>query len=520
VNTKIVIKKSKYNPEWLKLAYFCRELSKQALVSTQRHHYLLFILAALFLLVVGKSMGQKLMKSGSLAPIVYEFTGLQNYKSHPDLVHALAYSNHKDVRNIVAKEVFNISFRVVKLDKKGFETKVCIYPRQISGDVMFYRFRFPQLVLPRLSWVKLVMKDRDEYIYVKNKLIPKNENDTLIFTFRHQRFSPDWEIYLEAKQWDYEYSKTDFVDVWHWINDYQSAWFLLNQERLLTSPENAISRQLYKERWLAVYHHVQSQDFYQFLIHDMGQDPYELVKNMEIRKFVLEREMMELQKNNNSERIQVSMQELAQDYLRVDIDLLQIAQKDIGLYSGFSFSFDSIGVYCFDELSSCLAPYSKADKRQFEMYYQKLSMQLIEEEINTKNPQEALAQIERFERFAGQSSFIQNSVIFQHFKSRAVYDIYLAYIQVARQAIDAGRIEMAMDYLDQATSIQQAYPREIINDIYVEKELQKLVKKALERYRFFRESGDNDSADQVKKGIQGMLKRYGYSGDISSFNNS
>jgi hypothetical protein len=79
---------------------------------------------------------------------------------------------------------------------------------------------------------------------------------------------------------------------------------------------------------------------------------------------------------------------------------------------------------------------------------------------------------------------------------------------------------MAMSYLDQATAIQQKYPKEIINDIYVEKELQKLLKKALERYQLLRENGDIDSADQVKKGIQGMLKRYGLNGKFSALKSS
>jgi hypothetical protein len=252
----------------------------------------------------------------------------------------------------------------------------------------------------------------------------------------------------------------------------------------------------------------------------MGKDPENLSKNIEIRKFVLERELNDGLKLDSVNFQLTEIQQLASSYMRPDIELAEIAQKDMGLYSGFNFPFNEPSIFCYKDLKECLLHYQLAERKQFEFYIQKLSMELIEKDISGKNPRQALAQIERFESFSQQSQFLQQSAIFQHFKSRAVYDIYLAYIQVARQAIDAGRIEMAMSYLDQATAIQQKYPKEIINDIYVEKELQKLVKKALERYQFLRESGDIDSADQVKKGIQGMLKRYGLNWKFSALKSS
>ena len=65
---------------------------------------------------------------------------------------------------------------------------------------------------------------------------------------------------------------------------------------------------------------------------------------------------------------------------------------------------------------------------------------------------------------------------FYRFKSKAVYAIYLSYVEVAQKALQHDKIQMAMSYLEQASAIQLKYPQQIINDKYVEKELQESVK--------------------------------------------
>jgi hypothetical protein len=485
----------------------------------QQKYYHLWALLIVLLFCEPSIMAQKIVASGSLQQIEYEFRGVNNIQDHPDLVHALAYANHKDVRNIRAIKTFAASYRVEKKDARGFETTLLLQPQKIQGDIGFYHFQFPQLLLPKLSSIKLLMKNGEDFIYVKNAIIA-NDGENITIKFKHQRFSEKWQILVKASQWMPMFSDDEFVEIWHWMNDYQSAIFLLKEESKLTSPSKGLAAELYKKRWLAIYQYIQNQDFYTRLVIARGQDPDGLAKNIEIRKFVLERELKGLQKSDSADFQLSEIHELVSCYMRPDMELAEIAQRDVGLYSGFSFSFNKPAVFCYDELNASLAKYSLEERKQFELYDQKLNMELIEKDISDRTPRQALVQIERFESFSRQSQFLRQSVIFQHFKSRAVYDIYLAYIQVARQAIDAGRIEMAMSYLDQATAIQQKYPKEIINDIYVEKELQKLLKKALERYQLLRENGDIDSADQVKKGIQGMLKRYGLNGKFSALKSS
>ncbi|NOR87787.1 MAG: hypothetical protein GQ527_09275 [Bacteroidales bacterium] len=470
-------------------------------------------LIAGLLLFISVLKSQELIDSGVLSPLQYEFTGPKDHHNFPALVHALAYSQNKEAGKVKAVKTISVHYKVIRIPNKGFETILSLHPQEATGDLSFYDFYWPQMILPALESFKLLMKNNDEYIYVKYANVSDTSQRTFYFKFKHQRYASDWDLSIKDVQWKSYFSDDEFKVYWNSINDYQSAVFLLNEEPKLAEPENYTSRILYKLRWLAIYEQLEQQPFYQKLVIEEERDPKNLKRNLEIRKFLLSREIEQLRNSSVDGQDSVRMEELAEVYLRSDFELHQVSQKDLSIYSAMYFSFDhqNKDAFCLDELDHIFSNLEAGSRKKFEQFYQKMSIQKIDQYIEEKLPKEALYQIEKFNAFYENAVYLKKSATFNRYKSKAVYEIYLSYIQVARQALDRDRIEMAMDYLDQASLIQQKYSSEIINDIYIQKELRNLVKKALERYQQLLENGDHENAKQVKEGIMGLMKRFGMS---------
>jgi len=464
------------------------------------------IISLLFLFPI--AYAQELVDLGFLAPIKYEINGPKDHENFPSLIHALAYSQKKEAAKVKAIKTYSVHFKVQKIPSKGFETTITLYLQPFIGDISLYNFYWPQIVLPSLKSFKIIMTNDKGYIYVKNVEINDSNQDTLLFTFKHQRYSSSWDINVKDVCWKQSKSEDEFRTIWRWMNDYQSAKFMLNEENKLTPPSNNYSKLIYKYRWIEIYNQIEDATFFKELVSKMKQDPDQLKNKIEIRKYIINREIAQL---TNNAKLIFNNKSFVQAYIKPDLDLYSITQKDRSIYSPIYYSFNPRNkqAFCFSLLDSIFNN-NRNKKREFELYYQKLSMQKIDDNIANKSPQEALFQIEKFDAFYSHAEYLKKSSIFSHYKSKAVYGIYLSYIQVARQALEHNRVNMAMKYLDQASLVQRKYPSEIINDIYVEKELQNLVKQALERYKKLIDKGENESAKQVKEGIIGLMKHFGF----------
>ncbi len=475
-----------------------------------------FLLVIFLLLQFMPSKAQQFVHSGELPIISYEYTGQTHYQEFPALTHALAYCHSTDVREVKAVKNYKLSYRVEKYKDIGFETTLSIKPLDPSGHLYFYQFYSPDIILPQISAIKLVMqKDENDIIYVKNFNELSIKDSTIVLKFHHQRFSPDWEIFVSVAQWKYNVSPEEFHQNWDWFNDYKSARLLLKDEILCEAPKEIAPSLIYKQRWLSIYGELERLPFFNQLINISDNDPAGFAKELKIRKFILSREIGQLQIILAEKGDSISVNSLLNAYVKVEDDFYAIMKQNQSLYSDLLFEFDprAQSLYCFDELTAIFnrLGWSEKEWKEFELLYEQYNMEKIAYFIESKQPKEALFQIEKYDAFYSYASYLEKSNDFYHFKSKAIYEIYLSYVEVARKALLQDRIQLSMDYLDRASLIQEQYPKEIINDKYVEKELKNLIKRALSRYKQLLEDGDTEDAQQLKKGILGLMKKYNLS---------
>lgn len=466
--------------------------------------------ALVFFLIISAVKGQEIVSEGDIPDLHYFFSGYTQYKLNPDLVHALSYANNTDVKDINATKTYHVSYTVKRKLDNSFETTLNFHYPKENGHLSFYKFYKPNWILPKLKSIKLVVKDDDDFIYIKTfDEIVENQKE-LSFSFNHQRFSDDWEFAIIDVEWDKPISVDDFNKRWEWMNDYQSAMFLLDEQAICMQPKGNPYALLYKKRWLTIYNELESLDFYQKFIKEEGNDPLGLERTLRIRKLILSREITSLKDDFTS--VEVSIDTLAMAMMQADECFYHIAQKDIGLYTDLYLKMedDSYESYCFSEVDWILGndSISVESLEGFQNLYKDKSIQNISSLLEEKQANWALFQIKRLETFIEYAKHINNSNNFHQYKSKAVYDIYLSYISVARQAINMNKMDMAGVYLSKASEIQARYPSEIINDKYVDKELEALLINALERYNKMVEAGDMENAEKIKRGILGLIKKY------------
>lgn len=455
---------------------------------------------------------QELLKSGNLAEISYHFKGPQHNKEKPSLTHALSYAYSKDIIDIESSISYQVNYKVFKNKGKGFETIISFRPAIIQGHTELYNFDFAKEILPLLASLKIFYSNGSDLIYVKPITNIDTLSSSLYFRFKHQRYSSDWKLSLEQIKWEFLYSEEDFTKRWSLVNDYQMACNWLTQIENLEEAENKIQQYVQKLRWLQVLQEIQQLEFYRILVLTQYTDPQLLQKKIGIRQFILEREIQDLQTQLPQEFSSTDLHQLSDAYIQVERDLLRFSLESTNLYGDLYFEFDVKNQqhFCKEEMKSLFLELDIEDNwESFEYGVQKNSLELIKELMLEKRANEALLQIERFNQFYKNSEHLTSSSTFAHFKAKAVYDIYLSYIQVSKQALEHQQIDMAIDYLNKASDIQKKYPVEIINDLKVEKELQTLIKSALDRYQHLLNSGDYKTAERVKKGILGLMKKLG-----------
>lgn len=463
------------------------------------------------------SYAQELLKSGNLAEINYHFKGPQHNEEKPSLTHALSYAYSKDIIDIESSISYQINYKVLKNKGKGFETIISFLPAIIQGQTELYKFDFTREILPLLSSLKIFYTNSSEIIYVKPITKIDTINSPLYFRFQHQRYSPDWKLSLEQVKWKFLYSEGDFVKRWSLVNDYQMACNWLTKIENLEETENEIQQYVQKIRWHQVLQEIQELEFYQVLILTHHTDPQLLQEKIGIRQFIIEREIQDLQNKLPQGFFSNNLNQLYDSYIQVERDLLRLSLESTNLYGDlyFEFNVENQRHFCKEEMKGLFQQLDIEDKwESFEYGVQKNSLELIKELMSEKRANEALFQIERFNQFYKNSVHLTSSSTFAHFKAKAVYDIYLSYIQVSKQALEHQQIDMAIDYLNKASEIQKRYPVEIINDLKVEKELQILIKSALDRYQNLLNSGDYKTAERVKKGILGLMKKLGINQEV------
>ncbi|OYT17802.1 MAG: hypothetical protein B7C24_00645 [Bacteroidetes bacterium 4572_77] len=475
--------------------------------------YRIGLLFWVFFIPIVSSVAQIEMAKGDLPSLYYRFTGPTHYKQNPSLVHALAYVHKTEVGQVYAHQRVDVKYRVEKIANEGFVTYITLIPKKPQGHLSFYDFYAPSVVLPLLDQLKLYYQIKElDFVYVKSFDSLELDQDIKVLQFRHQRFSPQWELKLDDIIWKEQITTEEFLQKWDWYNDYEAAGLLLKEEALCLAPTGNAARLLYKQRWLAIYQQLENLAFYQGLIHKDKEDPAALDRALHIREFVLQREIEVLNNKLLSQTNQVSVEDVCEAYIQVENDFFKVLQKNTSLYADLLFEFNPAQkeLFCFPELVALFNKLSWGDKewRSFELLYQKYNIEKIDQLIISKQPKEALFQLDKFEAFYSYATFLKKTDSFYRFKSKAVYAIYLSYVEVAQKALQHDKIQMAMSYLEQASAIQLKYPQQIINDKYVEKELQDLLKKALDRYKQLLEEGETKDAQELKKGIMGWLKKY------------
>lgn len=463
---------------------------------------------------------QELVKSGELPNIQYVFKASEHHYTKTNLTHAIAYAHSKDIVDIVSNINYRVTYTVDKKPGKGFETIICIHPYETNGFLDLYQFDITSEILPTLTDAKLFYSEGSNFIYVKPITGIDADPSKFYFSLKHQRFSPDWELSLRQLNWKFDYTDSLFIEKWSYINDYQMAneWF--DKIEMLVAPENILEKYIVKLRWLQFLKEIQELDFYQEFIIDQQNDPMGLEEKINIQLFILERELAHLKTEIYSSDNAYAIADLINSYFQIEKDLLLLSYQSTNLYGDlyYDFNTESKEYYCLNEIAELITFLQLENQwKDFEYGIQDLSIKLMEQLIIDKRANEALFQVRRFNYFHKNAEFLSSSTTFSHFKAKAVYDIYLSYIEVSNQALEQNRIDMAINYLGKASHIQKEYPIEIINDIKVERELQTLIKKALERYQILIEAGEIENAKRVKQGILGLMKKLGhYETDIIS----
>jgi len=453
------------------------------------------------------SIAQELVSKGLLNPVKYSFTGKNNYNSKKSLTHALAYSYSKDMGEINAQISYPAHYQTVRIDDKGFETLIQLGPEKISGHTQLLNFDFTKTILPRLKSISLFIYKGHELIYVKNIEDFKNEGKSLSFSFKHQRYGVSWRIELKNPIWKFDYEEGAFNYAWKQIADYQIAvdWLDEIQNHKTT---NKTEELIFKSRSIVLLKSMRKLDFYRFAADSLQQDPGQLIRQLDICIYKFQKDVDLLQ--NQIER--PPLKDFVKYYFSFENFIYQLHQNNYKLYGAIYQEFDANdwNYYAPDLLKKML---EDSELKNFENLYQNNILTFINELIQSKQTPEALFQIQRFQTFYKNSSYLEKSGTFNHFKARAVYDIYLSYIQVSKQALEHNRIDMAISYLDKASDIQNHYSSEIINNILVEKEMRHLIKKALNKYQSLLEEGKTETAQKVKEGIMGLMKKLGINSD-------
>lgn len=458
------------------------------------------------------SYAQELLKSGKLAEISYQFKGPEHNKEKTSLTHALSYAYSKDIIDIESSITYQVNYKVLKNHGKGFETIISFRPPIIQGHTKLYDFNFRKEILPLLSSLKIFYSNGSELIYVKPILNIDTISSSLYFHFKHQRYSPDWNLSLEQITWKFLFKEDEFAKRWSLVNDYQMACEWVSKIEKLEEANQEVQQYVEKTRWLQVLKDIQQLEFYQELVLSHHTDPQNFQEKIGIRQFILEREIQDLQTKLPQEFSASGLKSLTESYIQTERDLLSFSLESTNLYGDlyFEFSAENKVHFCKEEMKELFHQLNiPKEWENFEYGIQKKSLELIKELMADKRANEALFQIERFNHFYKHSDHLSSSSTFNHFKAKAVYDIYLSYIEVSKQALEHQRIDMAIDYLNKASDIQKQYPIEIINDLQVEKELQKLIKSALDRYQNLLQAGDFKTAERVKEGIIGLMKKLG-----------
>jgi len=456
-------------------------------------------------------IGQTLIKSGKLEPIIYEFKGPEQYHLKGDLCHAMAYTYNKDIGDVYASLSYSIKYEVYKISGMGFETIITFLPSQKEGHYQLYDFDFSKEIFPMLAMAQLSYTKEEKYIYVKPITLKDSLKDCYSFVFKHQRFSQDWTLNLKDIQWQERYNKKTFNKRWALINDYRTTNFwMANMDLFISFPNEPWGNQIHNIRWLSIFDQIKQMEFYQKLILSDGLDPQFLEKKIDIETYVMERDTEVFKKER--EAFNADIKNICEAYFELEIDLLFLAETYNFLYSDLYFDFDASNTkhFCLDETHEILQE-SQLDSAiyYFEHSIQDQSIQLITQLIEEKKAKEALFQIKRFQQFHLSSQYLNKSARFFQFKAKAVYDIYLSYIQVSRQALEHNQIDLAINYLDNASKIQEQYPSEIINNLQVENQLKELVKKGMIRYQYLLDNKEFETAKRVKEGLLGLMKKLG-----------
>lgn len=449
---------------------------------------------------------QKVVKSGILPPINYEFTGPENYVEKKPLIYALAYSYYIDIGEIAAKCTYQVHYQVIKLEGKGFETVISFSPIEKQGHLYLLGFDFSAQILPLLQQLKLIIEENGIPIYVKPIILNNPDSSGFYFKFRHQRFNPEWTWHLKTAKWKSQYVEDDFKIKWEQVANYHMANLYFNDLLKSDSMSNGAQAYLYKSRLLQLFHDFEKLDFYQHLIIEENNDPDQLDNRLKIEIFILERELAELKKEQNDSVF--NMNQWLDAYVQIEENLLALNEKHNLLYGDLFFKFDpqQESFFCRELINENTFGFSVIE---LDHLYQKWSFKIIEELIKEQKAKEALFQMKRLETFYHLSPYLLENQTYKRFKAMAVYEIYFSYIQVTKQALEHNQIDLALQYLTLASEIQSSYPSEIINNLHVEKEMHQLIKKAINRYQILLNNGNYQEAQTIKKGILGLMKRLG-----------
>jgi hypothetical protein len=449
------------------------------------------------------SFSQELFASGKLNDIEYVFTGKENYQDKKSLTHALAYSYFKDIGDIEAKIKYHTHYQTIKKENQGFETIIRLGPEIVSGHTELLGFDIKSQVLPKLQSLSLFIYKGDELVYVKNVADLESRGKSLFFTFRHQRFGKDWKLELKRPIWEFQYDESYFDKAWEQIANYQIASGWLEEVKKYKT-DYKTEEYILKTRLVQLLKAMKAMEFYAFTSENLQQDPAQFQKELEICLFKFEKDIALVKPQLE----QAPLSQFIDHYFSFEVFLLNLQQHHSRLYGNI---YDEIYPHQIEYFSLNLIDefVDKNQRKEFELLYQKKALDFIDQLIKEQKTPQALDQISSFETFYLHSQFLSESGSFKRFKARAVYDIYLSYIQVSKQALEHDRIDMAIQYLDKASHIQKEYSAEIINNILVEKEMRHMIKRAMSRYQILLDEGKTDHAKKMKEGIQGLMKKLG-----------
>lgn len=460
---------------------------------------LLIIIFIFFLGVSQNLSAQQIEDYGSLDTIriqlKYELNADVKQIEVNNSLRSIAYTHQKPIETMQINWELISSYEVVRQERGGFKSEVLIKPLAPVGDLNVYNFNSSQYILPELQSFRLCIYSPDSTLmylkYFKQNAVSVNSAGEISrFSILHQKWGKGY--YMKIDQFELNSNSTDYsFEQWfQYINDYKAADYLVSDflkkyKELQPYPQEPgffLIKSLRQANYLKELYQM---PFYGATV-GAKNDPDQLEQKMKMLVILLDINIDKyigiVKTSGFSENTNV--ESLINSYLNEDENFLHLQQNYASMYKEMfrhlsQTSYPQNLSYKNNTIFNLFAN-GQADKEKqlilaFENSLSKKSIVHINSLMEQELFSEALFYIENLEGFVKQSAALELSDDFKQTKAMAAYGMYNSYMSVVEKAIAVKNINLAVQYLNKAGSVQENYPQQILTNGIVEKKKSQLV---------------------------------------------